>query len=78
MPLVYDKAIQKNLLDYLIKLLHLSRKDHLIPGGRIHNFKDFMDFPMQVFERMNLREQPFVHPLLTQPVRILDVRVRAM
>jgi polyphosphate kinase len=71
--LVYDKAIQKNLLDYLIKLLHLSRKDHLIPGGRIHNFKDFMDFPMQVFERRTIREQPFVHPLLTQPVRILDV-----
>lgn len=71
--LVYDKAIQKNLLDYLIKLLNLSRKDHLIPGGRIHNFKDFMDFPMEVFEKRPLRENPFVHPLFTQPVRILDV-----
>ncbi len=71
--LVYDKTIQKNLLDYLIKLLNLSRKDHLIPGGRIHNFKDFMDFPMQVFEKRPLRENPFVHPLFTQPVRILDV-----
>jgi polyphosphate kinase len=70
---VYDKAIQKNLLDYLIKLLNLSRKDHLIPGGRIHNFKDFMEFPMQVFEKRPLRENPFVHPLFTQPVRILDV-----
>lgn len=71
--LVFDKSIQKNLLDYLIKLLNLSRKDHLIPGGRIHNFKDFMEFPMQVFEKRPVRENPFVHPLLTQPVRILNV-----
>lgn len=71
--LVFDKTIQKNLLDYLVKLLSLSRKDHLIPGGRIHNFKDFMDFPMQVFDKRPIRENPFVHPLFTQPVRILDV-----
>jgi polyphosphate kinase len=36
--LVYDKTIQKNLLAYLCKLLNLTRRDHLIPGGRIHNF----------------------------------------
>lgn len=71
--LVYDKTIQKNLLDYLIKLLNLSKKDHLIPGGRIHNFKDFMDFPSHIFHKRPIRKKPFVHPLLTQPVRILDV-----
>ncbi len=71
--LVYDKAIQKNLLDYLIKLLNLTKKDHLISGNRIHNFKDFMDFPMEVFDKRITRKKPFVHPLFTQPVRILDV-----
>lgn len=71
--LVFDKSIQKNLLDYLIKLLNLSSKDHLIPGGKIHNFKDFMDFPMHVFDKRAVRKSAFVHPLFTQPVRILDV-----
>ncbi|MBK7762067.1 MAG: polyphosphate kinase 1 [Bacteroidetes bacterium] len=71
--LVYDKSIQKNLLNYLTKLLSLGNKDHLVPGGRIHNFKDFMDFPKEVFEKRKPRNQPFIHPLLKQPVRILDV-----
>jgi len=71
--LVYDKSIQKNLLDYLVKLLSLNRRDHLVPGGRIHNFKDFMDFPTEVFEKRMTRNKSFVHPLLTQPLRILDV-----
>ncbi|MBL7765209.1 MAG: polyphosphate kinase 1 [Chitinophagaceae bacterium] len=71
--LVYDRAIQKNLLNYLVKLLNLTKKDHLIAGGRIHNFKDYMDFPFQVFKRKVSRQKPFVHPLFTQPVRILEV-----
>jgi len=71
--LVYDKSIQKNLLSYLTKLLSLTKKDHLVPGGRIHNFKDFMDFPQEVFTKRTTRNKPFVHPLLTQPLRILDV-----
>jgi polyphosphate kinase len=71
--LVFDKNIQDNLLNYLIKLLNLNPKEHLVPGGRIHNFKDFMDFPSEVFENRLTRNKPFVHPLFTQPVRILDV-----
>lgn len=71
--LVYDRAIQRNLLNYLVKLLNLTKKDYLIPGGRIHNFKDFMDFPLEVFEKREARNKPFVHPLLTQPIRILEV-----
>jgi polyphosphate kinase len=71
--LVYDRGIQKNLLQYLIRLLHLTRKDHLIAGGRIHNFKDFMEFPEGLLPSRSERPRPFVHPLLTQPVRILEV-----
>lgn len=71
--LVYDKTIPKNLFLYITKLLNLSRKDHLIPGGRIHNFKDFMNFPAEVFKPIETRKKPFMHPLLVQPVRILEV-----
>ncbi len=70
---VYDRAIDPGLLAYLIKRLGLSKKDNLIAGGRIHNFKDFMGFPSSVFPDMQPRSKPFVHPLLRQPVRIMKV-----
>lgn len=70
---VYDRNIDKTLLEYLIKRLNLNKKDNLIPGSRIHNFKDFMDFPPSVFEDIHPRPQPFVHPLLKQPCLIMEV-----
>ena len=70
---VYDRNIDQGLLAYLTKRLGLSKKDNLIPGGRIHNFKDFMDFPPTVFKDFVARPKPFVHPLLIQPCRIMDV-----
>lgn len=70
---VYDRTIDTGLLDYLIKRLGMTRKDNLIPGGRIHNFKDFMSFPAAVFSDLQPRPKPFVHPLLRQPCRIMEV-----
>ena len=70
---VYDKRIDPQLLDYLVKRLDLKKKDNLIPGGRIHNFRAFMDFPKKVFYDIEPRPKPFVHPLLKQPCRIMDV-----
>lgn len=70
---VFDRHIDANLLDYLVKRLGLSKKDNLLPGGRIHNFKDFMNFPAEVFKDLHPRAKPFVHPLLKQPCRIMDV-----
>lgn len=70
---VFDRNIDAGLLDYLVKRLSLSGKDNLIPGGRIHNFKDFMGFPKEVFTDRAARPRPFVHPLLRQPCRIMEV-----
>ena len=70
---VFDRNIDAGLLDYLIRRLNLSRRDNLIPGGRIHNFKDFMNFPASVFTDHLSRRRPFVHPLLRQPCRIMHV-----
>lgn len=70
---VYDRMIDSTLLAYLTRRLGLVKKDNLIPGGRIHNFKDFIDFPSGIFTDIAPRQQPFVHPLLRQPLRILDV-----
>ena len=70
---VFDRHIDPMLLNYLTKRLGLSKKDNLIPGGRIHNFKDFIDFPASIFNDLTPRHDPFVHPLLKQPCRIMDV-----
>src|SRR3984957_3614022 len=70
---VYDKEMDKSLLDYLIKRLNLSRKSgNLTPGGRIHNFRHFMDFP-DVFPKQGHRKKPFTHPLLQKTPRVTDV-----
>lgn len=42
---VYDSKIAPDLLKYFIKKLELDNEDTLIPGGRYHNFKDFIKFP---------------------------------
>lgn len=69
---VYDKEMDPGLLEYLTRRLNLTRKDNLIPGGRIHNFRHFMDFPEQVFKVKKQRKKPFDHPLLTER-RVSDV-----
>lgn len=70
---LYDRSIDPRLRDYLIKRLNLNKKDNIIAGGRIHNFKDFMNFPASVFKDLKPRPRPFIHPLLKQPCRIMDV-----
>ncbi|MBN1950442.1 MAG: polyphosphate kinase 1 [Bacteroidales bacterium] len=42
---VFDNSIAKDLLDFIIQKLDLIEVSNLIPGGRYHNFKDFMNFP---------------------------------
>jgi len=71
---VYDKEMHAGLLEHLMKRLSLSRKDNIIPGGRIHNFRHFMDFP-DVFKTKNTRRQPFTHPALQHLLRVTDVIV---
>ncbi len=70
---VYDRLIDPPLLTYLTKRLGLVKKDNMIPGGRTHNFKDFINFPASIFSDIKPRQQPFVHQLLRQPLRIMEV-----
>ncbi len=42
---VYDSGIPTDFLSLLMRRLKLTNEDALIPGGRYHNFKDFMSFP---------------------------------
>lgn len=69
---VYDREMDPGLLEYLVRRMNLTKRDNLIPGGRIHNFRDFMEFPEQVFTEKRQRKKPFDHPLLTER-RVSDV-----
>ena len=70
---IFDKDIEPSLLTYLVKRLGLTQKDNLIAGGRIHNFKDFINFPESVFSQKTTRKKPFVHRLLQNFTRVTDV-----
>lgn len=70
---VFDKDIDSSLLTYLIQRMGLHQKDNIVAGGRIHNFKDFMDFPETVFSGQKLRKKPFIHPSLKNAPSITRV-----
>ncbi len=62
---VYDSAMPLDMLNYLMNVQGLKAGENIIPGGRYHNFKDFMGFPdfgnsTFVYNEMT----PLNHPLL--------------
>jgi polyphosphate kinase len=71
---VFDKDMDKAMLELLIRKLNLSKKDSIIPGGKIHNFKHFMDFP-DVFEyyKKPLERTSFTHQAFEHGERVTDV-----
>jgi polyphosphate kinase len=70
--LIYDKEIDPALLEFMIRKMGLTKRDHLIPGGRIHNFRHFMDFPDNVFLSSPRKARPFIHPQLRKVTRVTD------
>ena len=42
---VYDKEIDQDTLDFLLNIMGIDSQDSIIPGGRYHNRRDYMDFP---------------------------------
>lgn len=63
---VYDATIAPDLLKYIIDQMELDEEDNLLPGGRYHNFKDFIRFP-------NIGDKKLVNePLPPVPIRELE------
>ena len=71
---VYDETIPAGFLEMLIKKFNFKKYDTLIPGGRYHNFKDFLKFP-----KMNKPElyyepiSPIIHRDLKARSQILPI-----
>ncbi|RJG51659.1 polyphosphate kinase 1 [Motilimonas pumila] len=42
---VYDRDMPLHMVDFIKDKLHMASYDSVIPGGRYHNFKDFIGFP---------------------------------
>ena len=42
---VYDKNIEEDTLNFLLEHMSIQQKESIIPGGRYHNRRDYMNFP---------------------------------
>ena len=63
--LVYDAEMPEDMLALLCKRLGLSKFDSLMPGGRYHNSKDFIDFPSVGPSYIDIKPLPPIpHPSL--------------
>ncbi len=69
---VYEKEMNAEILEFLINKLKLSRKSSIIPGGHIHNFRHFMDFPNVIPVKSN-RPPALIHPAFKKKDLISDV-----
>ncbi len=56
---IYDETLPKNLLDFILKKMKFKSAEYLVPGGRYHNFMDFIDFP-------KVGRKELTYPLLRQ------------
>lgn len=71
---VHDKKISADLLKFLKTQLRIDTDDNLIPGGRYHNFKDFMEFPNIGPKNLEYQKiKPLTHPSFCPEESILDL-----
>lgn len=71
---VYDQSMPKDLLNYLIRRLELDEDDNLIPGGRYHNFRDFMKFPNLGKNNLQYEQLPSLnHPRIRHDESLFEV-----
>lgn len=69
---VYDKEIPESFLLFLLQKLDFNKDDVIIGGGRIHNFKDFMDFPLIGDDHLYYRNlEPLKHKYIVPGQTIL-------
>jgi polyphosphate kinase len=57
---VYDAAMPNDMLRYIMKKLGMAKKDNAIPGGRYHNFKDFIGFPKLGEKSLTYNNPPYL------------------
>lgn len=72
--LVYDSAIAPDMLDFIMKKIKLGKEDNPIPGGRYHNFKDFISFPNVGHPDLSYKKiKPLKHPDFKDQTSLIKV-----
>ena len=72
--LVYDSEISPGMLDFIMKKVKLGKDDNPIPGGRYHNFKDFISFPNVGHPDLSYKKiSALKHPDLKDQLSIIKV-----
>ncbi|HTB06529.1 MAG TPA: polyphosphate kinase 1 [Bacteroidia bacterium] len=72
--MVYDGTIPKDLLQFIIKKIKAKKSLSLIPGGRYHNFRDFIKFPsVGHSDLLYHNPAPILHPDLQNSKSIFSV-----
>jgi len=72
--LVYDREIPKDLLQFIINKIKIKKSLNLIPGGRYHNFRDFINFPnVGHRELLYNHPEPLPHPELSKARSLFSV-----
>ena len=57
----YDRAMPKDIVEFMAGKLKMSEIDSLMPGNRYHNFKDFLSFPSVGSDDMENPSLPSIH-----------------
>lgn len=71
---VYDEKIPSDLLRFMVKGLNLDEDDYIIPGGRYHNFKDFIRFSCLGRKHLTYSAlKPISVKELDEAIQIMDV-----
>ncbi len=72
--LVYDSQISPDILEFIMKKIKLGKEENPIPGGRYHNFKDFIKFPNVGSPELSYKKTPpLKHPDLVNQTNLLKV-----
>ncbi|WP_291083596.1 polyphosphate kinase 1 [Flavobacterium sp. BFFFF1] len=70
---VYDQSIGKDTLQFFLSKMNIDSTDSIIPGGRYHNRRDYMDFPnLGRFDLLYKQNPPLPVPGLSLEGSILD------
>ena len=70
---VYDTEIDKDTLKFFLHKMEIDSTDGVIPGGRYHNRRDYMDFPnLGRFDLLYQQKAPLLVPNLSLDGSILS------
>ena len=70
---IYDQEISKDTLKFFLEKMNIDSTDSIIPGGRYHNRRDYMDFPnLGRFDLLYKKNDPLPIPGLSLEGSILS------